>query len=171
MFPSHDRGGNPEKIAKAAVAANALGISLADVDGIAQNLLNIESSSEKEMEAEVLLGRELNLEKARTAALNNDQATLSEEIKNQVGGLHEFSQMNRIEQEALADALGMSRDQLAKTVMQQEINNGMTAEQAAQLAGVNYEDFKRQEAQEAIAKALSKIAQAFAPIVQFVGCL
>jgi len=164
-------GGNPERIAKAAVAANALGLNLSEIDGIAQNLLNIENSLEKEMEAEVLLGKELNLEKARTAALNNDQATLSEEIKNQVGGLHEFSQMNRLEQEALADALGMNRDQLAKTVMQQEINNGMTEEQAALLAGVNLEDFKRQEAQEAITTAISKMAQAFAPIIQFVGWL
>jgi len=164
-------GASPEKIAEAAIAAQALGLSLQEVDGIASSLLNIESSIEKEMEAEVLLGKELNLEKARTAALNNDHATLSEEIKNQVGGLHEFSQMNRLEQEAMAEAMGMNRDQLAKTIMQQEISAGMSEEQAAKLAGVNLEDFKRQETQEKIAKALDKIAQAFAPIIQLAGWL
>ena len=55
------------------------------------------------MEAELLLGRSLNLDRARAAALMGDQATLAEEIAGQVGTAEEFSNLNVIQQKALAD--------------------------------------------------------------------
>ena len=50
-----------------------------------------------EMEAELLTGKELNLEKAREAALNNDNVTLMEEISKNFGSMEEFGKMNRIQ--------------------------------------------------------------------------
>jgi len=44
--------------------------------------LDFESSIANELEAELLLGKNINLEKARQAALDNDLATLAVEIKN-----------------------------------------------------------------------------------------
>ena len=69
-----------DEIGKAVSVAKSLGLELGKVDGIASSLLDFESSIEKELEAELLLGKNLNLEKARTAALNNDLATVAEEI-------------------------------------------------------------------------------------------
>ena len=46
-----------------------LGLNLDTVAGIAESLLDFESSIEKQMEASVLLGRQLNLDKARELAL------------------------------------------------------------------------------------------------------
>ena len=77
--------------------------------------------------------------------------------------------MNRIQQEAQAKALGMSREQLARTAYQQAINLEMTEEQAAAAAGVNVEDMRRLEAQENFAKAIEKITTALSPILNIVA--
>ena len=68
--------------------------------------LNFEQSIANEMEAELLLGKNLNLEKARQAAMDNDLVTLAEEIAKNVGDSAEFAEMNRIQQDAAAAAVG-----------------------------------------------------------------
>jgi hypothetical protein len=112
--------GGAEGLAKAAVAAKLMGGDLGKVADIADQLLDFESSIENELSAELLLGKDINLEKARNAALNNDLATVAEEITKQAGSAAEFSQMNRIQQEAMAKAVGMTADQLADTLVEQE---------------------------------------------------
>ena len=71
-------------LAKTLLNANRLGLSLAQVENIGGSLLDFESSISAEMEAELLTGQQLNLEKARTFALNNDIAGLTQEIAKQV---------------------------------------------------------------------------------------
>ena len=93
--------GGAAGLAKALGAAKALGTSLNKVDDIAGSILNFEESIESELSAELLLGKDLNLEKAREAALNNELATLSDEIAKNVGSAAEFTAINRIQQEAI----------------------------------------------------------------------
>lgn len=156
--------GNPTALAEAATAARRLGLSLSEVDSIASSLIDFESSITAELEAQLLTGRNLNLSKARELALSNDLAGLSNEIfKNQVS-VAEFSQMNRIQQEGLAKALGMSRDQLANMAFQQAKLNGLTDEQAAAAAGVSLSDMQRASAMESLNKSLTSLLQIFAPI-------
>ena len=112
---------NPIELAKAVQTAKQFGMELSNVDGIAGGLLNFEQSIASELEAEVLLGKNINLEKARQATLNNDLATVAEEIAKQAGSAAEFTAMNRIQQEALAKAVGMSREDLAKSLQSREI--------------------------------------------------
>jgi len=123
-------GKNPKLIAEAVATAKSLGMELSKVDGIASSLLNFEESIENELQAELLLGKDINLEKARQAALNNDLATVAKEISNQIGDSAEFSKMNRIQQEALAKSVGMNREDLAETLFVQEQLVGATGEQA-----------------------------------------
>lgn len=123
-------GKNPKALANAVATAKALGIEMSKVEGIADSLLDFESSIEKELEAELLLGKNINLEKARQAALNNDLATVAEEIAKQAGTAAEFSKMNRIQQQALAEAVGMSKEDLAKTLFTQEQLAGLSGDQA-----------------------------------------
>ena len=123
-------GKNPKLIGEAVATAKSLGMEMSKIEGIADSLLNFESSISNEMEAELLTGKELNLEKARTAALNNDMATVAEEISRQAGGAAEFGKMNRIQQEALAKSVGMTRDSLAETLFIQEQLKGATGDQA-----------------------------------------
>jgi len=128
--------GGAAGLAKALAAAKGLGISLNDVENSASGLLNFEDSIEKELTAELLTGKQLNLEKARQAALNNDLVTVAEEIKNQVGSAAEFTAMNRISQEALAAAVGLTREQLSGALnvqnQQKEISKeALSSEEAA----------------------------------------
>ena len=69
-----------KNIAAAAIAARKLGLNLGTVAGIAESLLDFESSIGHEMEASMLIGRQLSLDKARELALTGDLAGLSEEI-------------------------------------------------------------------------------------------
>ena len=128
-------GKNPKLIAEAVATAKSLGMELSKVEGIADSLLDFESSISAELEAELLLNKDINLEKARQAALNNDLATVAREISDQIGSSAEFSEMNRIQQEALAKSVGMNREDLAQTLFIQE-----------QLAGATGEEAKKREA-------------------------
>lgn len=110
----------PEKLTKALVSVKALGFDLKQVNEIAGGLVDFEGSISKEFEAQVLLGREVNLTKAREAALNNDLATVSAEITKNVGSAGQFLKLNRIQQDAIAQAVGMTRDSLADTLKKQE---------------------------------------------------
>jgi len=123
-------GKNPKLIGEAVATAKSLGMELSQVDNIANSLLNFEESIANELEAELLLGKNINLEKARQAALNNDLATVAKEISDQIGSSAEFSKMNRIQQEALAKSVGMNREDLAKTLFVQEQLTGLTGDAA-----------------------------------------
>ena len=63
--------GTGKEIANAAFHAKKLGLSLKDTEAIGSSMLDFESSIANEMEAELLLGRDLNLERARSAALTS----------------------------------------------------------------------------------------------------
>ena len=90
-------------------------------------MLDFESSIGAELEAELLTGKQLNLERARAAALAGDQATLAKEIAEQVGTAAEYEEMNVIQREALAKAFGMNRDELAGMLIEQEKMNALRA--------------------------------------------
>ena len=125
-------GKNPKLLGEALATTKALGMEMAQLEGIAGSLLNFEESIANELSAELLLGKNLNLEKARQAALNNDLATLASEIAEQAGSAAEFGEMNRIQQEAIAKAVGMNREELAKTLFTQEAMVGLTGDEAAE---------------------------------------
>ncbi len=124
-------GKNPALLAEAVATTKALGLEMGQVESIADSLLNFEQSIANEMEAELLLGKDLNLEKARQAALDNDLVTLAEEINSQIGSSADFAEMNRIQQEAAAAAVGMNREELANMLFTQEQLVGLSAEETA----------------------------------------
>jgi hypothetical protein len=122
--------GSPDLISKAVIQTQKLGLSLEQAQGISKSLLNFESSIASEMEAELLTGQQLNLEQARYLALMGDSAGAAAEVLKNLGpnGLNKFMNMNVIQQEALAGALGMSADQLATSLMTQQAMSKLTAE-------------------------------------------
>jgi hypothetical protein len=113
-------GGSADALAKSAVQARAVGLNLEQAASIADSLLQFESSIENELSAELLTGKDLNFERARTLALNNDIAGAAEEIANQVGTSADFAKMNAIQQESIAKAAGLTKDQLAQSLMDRE---------------------------------------------------
>jgi hypothetical protein len=150
-------GSNPVALAEAASQAKLFGANLSTVDAIASSLLDFETSITNELQAELLIGKNINLEKARQAALNNDLAGLSKELANNEEIIQAFSTGNRIQQEAAAAAIGLSRDQLAEIALQQEFNN-LSAEQFRNTYGeITYEQLQSQSASEKFASTLEAI--------------
>jgi hypothetical protein len=119
--------GSTEELTKAAANAKKLGLEIEDLGKISNSLLDFESSISAEMEAELLTGKELNLERARLAALNGDSAVLAAEISSQIGNSVDFGKKNVIQQEALAKAFGLSRNELADMLVAQESQQKLQA--------------------------------------------
>jgi len=178
--------GGAKGLAEAAVQAKALGVDLGKVSDISGKLLNFEDSISAELEAELLTGKAINLETARLAALNGDMATVAEEIKNQIGGSAEFSKMNRIQQEAFAAAVGMSREELANSLVEQEalknvgvktaeeakkkydlLRQTMTAEEAATALGDDQlaTQYEQQNLQERFNQTIEKLKDMLSTLV------
>ena len=101
-------------VAKAAIEAKKLGINFDTAVKIADNLLDFESSIQQQMEAEILLGRQLNLDKARQLALSGDIEGLQREVLKNVGTEAEFNNMNVLQRRALAESIGVSVDELSR---------------------------------------------------------
>jgi hypothetical protein len=95
-------------------------MTLEQTSKIGDSLLDFGSSIENELKAELLTGKQLNLERARAAALSGDQATLAEEISKNVGTAADFAKMNVLQQKALAEATGMTSDELSETLRKRE---------------------------------------------------
>lgn len=180
----------PEKLTKALVSVKALGFDLKQVNEIAGGLVDFEGSISKEFEAQVLLGRDINLTKAREAALNNDLATVSAEITKNVGSAGDFLKLNRIQQDAIAQSVGMSRDSLADTLKKQEAFNKLGAKdlqqanakiQALQAQGKSQEEISKMLGQDAynyitqtstaekLAEVMNKIKLVFVQFVEKSG--
>lgn len=117
----------PEKLTKALLSVKTLGFELKQLDSTAESFLDFEGSISKEMEAQVLTGKEMNLTAAREAALNNDNAKLASEITKNVGSANAYLKMNRIQQEAIAQSVGMSRDSLADVLKKQTLYSKLGA--------------------------------------------
>lgn len=176
----------PEKLTRSLVSVKAMGLELKQLDSIADSFLDFESSISKEFEAQLLTGKNINLNKAREAFLNNDLVTAGKELVSQLGTSGEFLNYNRIQQEALAGAAGMTRDQVADMLKQQEmfskfqVNDlkgyqqkvalmSQTIEGQKELVGLlgeeEYSKVMSQTATEKIANFIEKIKQSFADLL------
>jgi hypothetical protein len=154
-------GANPIAIGKAIIAAKQLGAELSDIDATMNSLLNFEQSINAELEFELVSGKQLNLEKARLLALNNDYAGVAEEVAKQGIDYAYMTGANRIEQELAAKALGYSREQLTKITLQQEMQN-MSAQEIKDAYGDGaYEQYKALDASEKLAATLAKLKGIF----------
>ena len=150
-------GASPIAIGKAIVAAKQLGAELSDIDQIASSILDFEQSIEAELNAELLTGKQLNFERARLLALNNDLEGVGNEIAKQGIDFANFSGMNRIQQEAIASSLGLSRDRLAEITKQQAFQSMSSKEILENFGEDAYNQSLRLDAQEKFAAATEKI--------------
>jgi hypothetical protein len=182
----------PEKLTRALITTKSLGLELKQLDSIADSFLDFESSISKEFEAQLLTGKNINLMRARELFLNNDLAGAAAEITKQVGSANEFLNMNRIQQESIAGAMGMSRDSLADMLKQQEMmaafgakntkelyaqveayrKQGREREAIAKLGSEDaYQSLINASAQERIAGFIDKIKQSLADFVERTGII
>ena len=158
-------GGNPAKIAKAVALAKQFGMELEKVAQAGSKLLDFQSNIEAELEAELLLNKDLNLEQARLAALTGDYETLIKEINKNVGDYGDFTKLNVIQQEALAKSVGMTADGLSEQLLQK----ANLAELAQEARASGDEDLAKsleaRSAQEKFNDTVSQLKQIFTDLI------
>lgn len=112
--------GSTKELIAAAQKAKMLGMELGQIQQIGRGMMEIDQSLAAEMEARVVTGRDLNLDAARQYALNGDIYNLQEELLNQAGSLKDFQEMNTLQQESMAKAMGMSVEDMTKMLTNAE---------------------------------------------------
>ena len=103
-----------EGFAQAAVEAAKVGASLNGILEAADGLLKLETSISAQFEAQVLTGKQINLERARQLALDGDIAGLTTEIQSVVGQVGDIQSLNVIQRQSVADAIGISVQDLLR---------------------------------------------------------
>ena len=171
-------GGSVNALAEASTKARQLGLTLGEVDSIASSLLDFQSSIENELAAELMTGKQINLEAARYYALTNQTAKLTEEIGNNQELINAFATDNRLAQDAAAKALGLSREELGKMVMQQQFLALGAEAFRAKFGEANYEQMqalsigdKFRATLEKIQEVIGNIGYAFEPLLNVFASL
>jgi len=113
-----DDGG--KNLIKAATGAAKLGTNLGTVVGIADSLLDFETSMTNELELSAMLGRNINLSKARQLAYDGKLVEATQETLKQVGGIEAFNRMDYFQKKQTAALLGVSVAELQKMTTNQE---------------------------------------------------
>lgn len=123
---------NPALLAEAVTQAQLLGLTLEQTAKMGSSLVDdFAGSLGRELEAELLTGKALNLEQARYFALIGDSAKAAKELMDNVGGIGEYQQLNVLQQKSLAAAIGLTTDELATSLKQQELLKGTAFETQA----------------------------------------
>jgi hypothetical protein len=175
--------GSTKELINAVAKANLLGITLEKAKNISMSMLNFEESISSELEAELLTGKNLNFERARSLSLQGKFVEAAEEAVKQVGTLERFQNMNVIAQQAIAKAAGLTVDELSDALVQQKLINKDAAAQYARLKEAKQDDLarryalgeyddkeiaaanKRLDAQEKFNLALEKVKEVFTDLV------
>ena len=113
--------GSANQLIRAANFASLLNMSMSDIQNAAESTLDFESSIQKEMEAELFLNKNLNLEKYRYAALTGDATTQASELQRLIKENGPSLKGNVLAQQKFADALGISKEQLAESIESMEL--------------------------------------------------
>ena len=177
--------GSAKELASAIVTVKGLGLELSDVEATADHLLDIETSVTKQVQAQILTGKRINLDKARQLAFNNDLVGVTGELVKQGITYKDLTEGNRIGNKLLAESLGMSLETLSKMVLEQEkfkelgvdISKGVLALTNADRNRLEYlasmgdetakqtiEQMKQATVQETLNKAMSDIKNIIAEI-------
>jgi len=125
--------GSSKALFEAVAKANQLGVALSKTEGIAANLLNFEQSIEAEITAELLTGKQINLDRARLLALNNDFVGSTEEVLKNFKGIEEIQDMNFITAQAITEVTGLTKDELADAYRIQKLQGTEAGKQYERL--------------------------------------
>ena len=112
-----------KNILEAAGFAAKLGVNMKTLSGISEGLLDFESSITKELELGAMLGRNINLNRARALAYEGDIEGATKETLNALGGIDAFNRMDYFQKKQTADLLGVSVGEFQKMVSLQENAN------------------------------------------------
>ena len=157
--------GNPVELAKAVAEMDALGTSLETTQKQANALLDFQTSIANTLEASLITGRNINLDKARELALNNDLVGVAKELTSQQIDYNTFSEMNAIQRRSMAKALGLESQELSDQLLKLE-TQGKSRTQIVALMGEEAANRAMAlSAQEKFNNAVEKISGLFANLM------
>ena len=158
--------GGVKNFAATAIEARKLGMSVKDVANSLKGMLDFESSLNAELEASVMLGKNINLNEARRLAFAGDTQGAFEAIADSLSGV-DLGSLDPLTLQSVAKAAGMSVDQLMKMAKGADEMGGvdmgeeaMTAQERAALESAR--TMSRMEKLLArMSRAAKKLADAF----------
>jgi hypothetical protein len=101
-------------IAKAAVAAAKMGVSMDAMTKVTDSLLDFETSINSEMELGAMMGKQLNLDRARGLAYEGNINGAVKATLDELGGIEAFNKMDIFQKRKAAELLGLSVDEFQK---------------------------------------------------------
>jgi hypothetical protein len=158
--------GSTEELAKAVAQSKLLGVNLSQLEKVQSSLLNFEESISAELEAELLTGRDFNLERARTLALEGDLVGMAEALNAQGITYNKLQSYNIIQRQAIAKALGMEVNELADALKKQEEYNQLQLR--ARLIGIETNKLEKQSLREIFEEG-KKIGRSEEEIIKLLG--
>lgn len=143
----------PAQVIRSAVELRKMGTDLDRASKSSRDILNFTDNINAEMEASVLLGRSINLQRARELAYHRDIVGSTKEIVKLTKSI-DFQNLDVFQQEAFARATGKSVDELLHLVQAEKQWNA--ARQDPKLSGRVNEYERLKNANEANSKANAK---------------
>ena len=144
--------GSAQGLVKAANYAALMRMSLDDIRQASESTLDFQSSIQKEMEAELFLQKDLNLENYRYAALTGNTELAAKELQRLIKENGPALKKNTLAQQAFADSIGISREQLAEGLESMELQKELGFESADSQKALNALLEKGLSREEAIAQ-------------------
>jgi hypothetical protein len=157
--------GNPIELAKGVAQMKALGTTLEQTRKQAQGLLDFESSIKNQLEAQLFTGRQMNLERARELAMNNDLVGLQKELVNQGMKYSDFNNANAFQREAMAKAMNLTTDELSEQLLRIEMQKKSQSEILATLGKQAADRASALSAQDKFNAAVEKVSGMFANLL------
>jgi len=103
-----------KNIGEAAVAAAKLGVNMSSLTKVTDNLLDFENSINNELELGAMLGKNIQLDRARALAYEGNIGGAVKETLQKLGGIEEFNKMDVFQKRKAAELLGLSVEEFQK---------------------------------------------------------
>lgn len=110
--------GMPLQAAKTAIEVRRMGMSLQKAGELAERMLDMEGFMTDMFELAAMGGPDLS--KAFDLGISGDIEGMTREVMNSIGSLQQFNEMDFLTRKKLADTMGQSTDELAKSLLLRE---------------------------------------------------
>lgn len=127
--------GMPDKAAQAAIQVRRMGMSLQQAGSIANKMLDLEGFMTDMYELYAMTGQGIDFSEAFDLGLTGDIEGMTASIMKNIGTTAEFNKMDYLTRTKIAKTLGMSNDDLVKSVMLNEKMGELTKEDQKYLQG------------------------------------
>ena len=151
-------GKYPSQLGVAVMKAKALGLELADLEAVGDNLLNIESSVGEELNYQLLTGHRLVDNQGKSLTNKYREAYLTGKASDATDALNKIIDQegdtlnnNLLARQQMAKTLGIEEDQLAKIVEKRKLMKNLINEATGKPISIDlFTDLKGQELEQAL---------------------